>query len=540
MSRMHEFDFVVVGGGSAGCVVAARLSEDASVDTCLLEAGPSDWNPLYRVPMLAGRLYRARPNNWFYETEPQPHLDGRRIFWPRGRMLGGSFIFNGMVYIRGSAADFDGWAQRGNPGWSHADVLPAFRKSEGFAGPADRHHGTDGPLPVTPASRAYGLFDRFVEAGVAAGHPLNRDFNGDRQAGVGFYHFNILNGRRQTTATTFLAPARRRRNLTVRPSVRALRLVVEGGRIAGVEVLSGGRTTIVRARREVILCAGAVNTPQLLLLSGIGPAGHLASVGIRTLHDLPGVGENLHDHLDVAPAFACLQPVSMVDNLRLDRFALNLLRFAATGTGPAGASPIQAGGFFASRDGLEAPDLQAFLLPIAATNAALWMPLPGRRRPTDTFSIRIGPIRPQSRGHLRLRSADPLAAPLIQPNYLAAEADLTATVAGVRLVRDLVAGPAFDGIRGPELAPTAAARSDAEIAAWVRATASSVYHPVGTARMGPDPMAVVDARLKLRGLDGLRIADASVMPDIVSGNTNAATIMIGERAAAFALADART
>lgn len=525
-----EFDYVVVGGGSAGCVVAARLSEVAAASTCLLEAGPSDWNPAYRIPMLAGRLYRARANNWFYQTEPQAHLDGRQIFWPRGKMLGGSFIFNGMVYIRGNAADFDGWAQKGNAGWSYDAVLPAFCKSEAYCEGEGPFHGGDGPLPVNPPRRYYSLFQRFVDAGLEAGHPINPDFNGATQDGVGFYHFNIRGGRRQTTAASFLAPARRRANLTIKTLAMSRRLVIERDRVVGVEIQSRGRAELIRARREVILCAGAINTPQLMLLSGIGPGDHLTQLGIPVTHELPGVGENLHDHLDVALAYSATKPVSMVDNLRLDRFLMNLGR-AAFGTGPAGASPIESGGFFRSRDGLATPDVQAFMLPIAATNASLWSPF--SRRPIDTFAIRVGQIRPLSRGHLRLRSRDPLQPPLLQPNYLEHPADLAAQIAGVRIVRDIIRQAAFDDVRGQELAPGPHATTEDAVATWIRSVASSVFHPVGTARMGMDAMAVVDPKLRLRGLRGLRVADASVMPDIVGGNTNAATIMIAERAAEF-------
>lgn len=533
MRDANEFDYVIIGGGSAGCVVASRLSEDRDVKICLIEAGPSNWNPLYKVPMLAGRLYRAQLNNWFYFTEPQPNLNQRKIFWPRGRMLGGSFIFNGMVYIRGNASDYDNWSKNGNDGWSYSDVLPAFKKSERFCEGANPFHGSNGLLPVNKARKFYPIFDHFVDAGVQAGHKLNHDFNGQHQEGVGFYHFNIDSGLRQTTAATFLSNSKTLSNLQIFTNRLVAKILIEKGRAKGVLIDNNGRLEKVVARKEVILTAGALNTPQLLMLSGIGPADHLSKKGIKVVHDLKGVGDNLQDHLDVALSFKTKNNISMIDNLRLDRFILNLGK-AVFGSGPACASPIEAGGFFRSRSDCKEPDLQAFVLPIAATNAAIWSPFSSR--PTDTFAVRIGQVKPLSRGSLRLRSDNPLDHPIIQPNYLSEPSDLEAQIAGVHIIREIINQKAFRDTFSEELEPGPDATNKLAIADWIRKVASSVYHPVGTARMGVDEFAVVDPQLRVHGLEGLRIADASVMPEIVAGNTNAPTIMIAERAAEFVIA----
>lgn len=530
MPNTNEFDYIIIGGGSAGCVVASRLSENKDAKICLIEAGPSNWNPLYRVPMLAGRLYRAKLNNWFYFTEPQQHLNQRKIFWPRGRMLGGSFIFNGMVYIRGNAADYDRWSNEGNIGWSFSDVLPVFKKSENFCEGANLFHGENGPLPVNKARKFYPIFDHFVNAALQAGHTLNHDFNGTNQDGVGFYHFNIASGSRQTTADTFLRNSRASSNLRILTKRLVAKLLIKNGRATGVLVENNGRLETLFARNEIILTAGALNTPQLLLLSGIGPADHLCSKGIKVIHELKGVGENLQDHLDVALAFKAKKPVSMIDNLRLDNFILNLGK-AAFGLGPSCASPIEAGGFFKSRSDCKEPDLQAFVLPIAATNASIWNPFSSR--PSDTFAVRIGQVKPLSRGTVRLRSDNPLDHPVLQPNYLSEPADLEAQIAGVHIVREIINQKAFQQIVSEEIEPGLDATNKRSITDWIRNIASSAYHPVGTARMGVDELAVVDHQLKVRGLEGLRIADASVMPDIIAGNTNAPTIMIAERAAEF-------
>ena len=541
MPTAETYDYIIVGAGSAGCVVANRLSADPDCSVLLVEAGGRDRNPLFRLPMLMGRLFHSRICNWSYHTEPVPALEGRSLYWPRGKVLGGSSTINGMVYVRGNRHDYDRWAQMGLPGWSYDEVLPAFRRSEAHVERDDVYHHRAGELTVCRARGRNPLFDRFVEAGGQAGHPVNDDFNGAEQEGCGRYDFTIRRGKRWSTSFAFLRPVRHRRNLTVLTDALTRRVLVENGRASGVEVARNGQARRVGAAREVILSAGTVNSPQLLLLSGIGPPGELERHGIEVVHDLPGVGRNLQDHVDCVLSWECREPVTLYRDLRADRLAASIVRGMVFGEGIATTFPYEAGAFLRTRPELVAPDIQLHFMPALERTANLHFPNPFKRDPVEAnhgLTVRVGPIVPESRGTVTLRSADPAAPPRIQPNYLESEADLRTMIAGVRMVRDLMGQPALDRYRGRELAPGEEARTDREIETWLRASAMTTFHPVGTCKMGIDPMAVVDARLKVHGLEGLRIADASIMPIITSGNTNAPAIMIGEKAAEFLRGDA--
>ena len=536
MTRERSFDYIVVGAGSAGCVLANRLSADPERSVLLVEAGSKDRNPLFRLPMLMGKLFHSGIYNWRYHTEPVPSLDGRSLYWPRGKVLGGSSTINGMIYVRGNRHDYDRWAQMGLAGWSYDEVLPAFRRSEGHVERDGAFHGRAGELTVCRARSGNPLFDVFVEAGRQAGHPVNDDFNGPEQQGFGRYDFTIRRGKRCSTSAAFLHPIRHRRNLSIATECLVRRIVVEGQRATGIEIADGARARTVRAEREVILCAGTVNSPQLLMLSGVGPGDALKEHGIEVIHELPGVGRNLQDHVDCVIAYACTKPITLYRNLRADRLIGSVAQGMLFGRGVATTFPYEAGAFLKSRAELVAPDIQVHFMPALENAAKLHIPTHFRKTPVEVnhgFSMRVGPVNPESRGWIGLRSADPAAAPLIQPNYLQDDADCRTTIAGIRMVRDVVEQPAFAAYRGREIAPGADVRSDADLTRWLRAGAMTTFHPVGTCRMGTDPMAVVDARLAVHGIAGLRVADASVMPVIVSGNTNAPAIMIGEKAAEF-------
>ena len=525
-------DVLVVGAGSAGSVLAARLSEDSSRQVLLLEAGGRDRNPLFRVPLMTGVLLRSRYANWFYHTEPEAQLGGRSIFWPRGRVLGGSSAINGMVWARGRPSDYDAWAQAGLPGWSWDEALRAFRRIERFQGGESEAHGGSGPMPITDGGSRHPLLDAFVHAGAQAGHGVTGDFNAPPYEGVGRYHFTIAGGQRWSTARAFLQPGRKRPNLRVVPHARALRLLVEHGRVRGVITTAG-----TFHADEVVLCGGTVNSPQLLMLSGIGPAEELRALGIDPVLDLPGVGRNLQDHLLARVEHVSTQPVTLQSLTRLDRAALALGQALVLRSGPAASFPLAAGVFMRSHPGLEEPDLQAHFLP-GLTTATLRVPGlagPARAGQGHGFMANVTQMRPESRGSVTLRSADPMAAPVIRPNYLSDPRDRDALRRGVRMLRDIFAQTAFDAFRGPELSPGPAVQDDAALDAWLSRTADTMFHPVGTCRMGraEDLGAVVDPQLRVHGVDGLRVADAAVMPRITSGNTNAPAMLIGHRCADF-------
>ena len=531
-----EADFIVVGAGSAGCVLAARLSEDTGSRVVLLEAGEMRRSPIYTWPLLQGFAFSNPASNWGYETEPQAQLAGQRLAWPRGRMVGGSHAMNGMLYVRGNRQDYDHWRQLGNRGWGYRDVLPYFRRSEDHERGEDAYHGTGGPLHVRGARRSNPVFAAFVQAGVQAGFPENPDFNGAEQEGFGTFDFTIRKGLRWTTARGFLAPALKRGNLRLETGAQATRLLFEGRRAVGVAFRQGGRDIELRARREVILAGGAINSPQLLMLSGIGDAEHLRGLGIAPLHHLPGVGQNLQDHCDAEIDTLCTQPISVVDRLQFERATADVLKALLLRRGPFTESPMEAGAFLRVDPAAAAPDCQVHFKPFAGRFKDARLRLPFRppnpaRGELSAISLRVGPIRPESRGELRLRSADPFAHPVMDPRYLTAPHDMWLVRESLKIMRRVMAQPALAPFRGAELRPGAAVSTDAEWEAYIRANLLTVHHMAGTARMGADPMAVVSDELRVHGIEGLRVADASVMPTLTSGNTNAPTIMIAEKAA---------
>jgi choline dehydrogenase len=518
--KVERSDYVIVGAGSAGCVLAARLSADPGVRVVLLEAGGPDTRREIRIPAAFSRLFKT-DFDWAYETEPQARLDGRRLYWPRGKGVGGSGSMNAMLYVRGHRDDYDGWAKADNPGWGYWDVLPYFRRAERQARGASEYHGDDGPQRVADQRSVNPLSRAFVEAGVECGFPHNPDFNGAQQDGVGLYQVTQHRGARWSAADAYLRPALTRPNLTVITGAHVTRVRFEGTRAVGVDYVAGAQARTARAEREVILSGGAINSPQVLLLSGVGPADDLRGLGIEVVSDLPGVGANLQDHLATGVAFACPRAISLANAETLR----GLLGYLLLRRGPLTSCIAEAGGFVRTRPELARPDLQFHFAPVYFIDHGFARP------PGHGFTVGPTLLRPGARGRVSLRSADPLVPPAIQANYLAGERDLATLVAGVRLARRLAHARAFDPFRGAEILPGAAAADDAAIAAHVRATAQTLYHPVGTCRMGADARAVVDARLRVHGVEGLRVVDASIMPTIVGGNTNAPTIMIAEKAA---------
>jgi choline dehydrogenase-like flavoprotein len=519
-------DYVIVGAGSAGCVLAARLSEDPAVQVALLEAGAPDTSVLIHCP--AGFALQAKVGsaNWAFETEPQPGLNGRRGYQPRGKGLGGSSSVNAMIYTRGHAADYEAWAAEGNAGWGYADVLPYFRRAENNERGADAYHGAGGPLNVMDLMAPHRFAGVFVDAAKQAGYPENDDFNGARQEGVGIFQVTQKAGERCSAAKAYLTPNRHRPNLHVVTGAHATRVLMEGRRAVGVAYVQGGATKELRARREVLLSAGALLSPQLLMLSGIGPAAQLQQHGIAVVHDLPGVGRNLHDHVDV------VQVVEVPD--AKDLFGLSLsgaasalrgaVEWARHRRGILTTNFAEAGGFIRSGPGEPLPDLQLHFVVAKLVDH-------GRQTVFGHgYSCHVCLLRPKSRGALTLASADPFAAPRIDPNFLGEAEDTQRLVRGFRLMREILEQPAFAAFHGREHARSAHARDDASIEAFIRQHADTIYHPVGSCRMGSGALDVVDAQLRVHGIAGLRVVDASIMPSIVGGNTNAPAIMIAEKA----------
>ena len=533
-SETREFDYIIVGAGSAGCVLANRLSADGKHSVLLLEAGPKDSNLWIHVPLGYGKLFKEKTVNWMYQTEPEPGLGGRQVFQPRGKVLGGSSSINGLLYVRGQHEDYDRWRQRGNAGWGYDDVLPYFKKAEDQQRGADDYHGAGGPLPVSDMVHADPLSGAFIKAAVETGIPDNPDFNGATQEGAGWFQTTTRNGRRASTARSYLRPARARANLHVETSALARRILFEGRRAVGIEYGQEGRVRTARARREILVSSGAYNSPQLLQLSGVGPAELLRQHGIDVVLDAPGVGHDLQDHMQVRIVTRCTQAITLNDivNHPLRRIMAGA-RYAAFRKGPLTIAAGTSGAFFKTNPRLATPDIQIHFLPFSTDKMG------EKLHSFSGFSASVCQLRPESRGSLRIRSANPSDPPEIRINYLATEVDRNAFIDGFKILRKILAAPALKPYCVEEVYPGSGITSDDDILAYCRKTGSTVYHPTSTCRMGNDPMAVVDQRLRLRGIDGLRVVDASVMPDLMSGNTNAPTIMIAEKASDMILEDAR-
>lgn len=531
-SRSEEvFDYIVVGAGSAGCVLAARLSEDPATRVLLLEAGPRDSSPWIHLPIGYGKTMWSPVYNWRFETDPDPNMNGRRIYWPRGKTLGGSSSINGLIYIRGQREDYDHWAALGNPGWGYDEVLPYFVRSEGNQRGANEFHGGDGPLKVSDIGARHELIEAFIEGARQTGVPRTEDFNGAVQEGAGYYQLTTHRGLRCSTAKAYLAPARHRPNLRIETEALATGLVFEGRRAAGVRYRQGGVEKTARCRAEVLLSAGSIQSPQLLQLSGLGPRALLDRFGIAPVHELPGVGENLQDHLQIRLGYECTKPITTNDQLNSWAGQLGLgLEWLLHRSG-ALAIGINQGGCFmralkdeAGRPVAATPDIQFHVATLSADMAG------GKVHPYSGFTFSVCQLRPESRGHIRIRSTDAAEPPEMQPNYLATELDRATAVAGVKAARAIAEAPAMRPYVKREVKPGAQAASDAELLEFCRNNGATIFHPTGTCRMGHDPLAVVDARLRVHGIGGLRVVDCSAMPTLVSGNTNAPAVMMAEKA----------
>ncbi|MDC7700341.1 choline dehydrogenase [Vogesella indigofera] len=520
------FDYIIIGAGSAGCVLANRLTEDPNVSVLVLEYGGSDKSVIIQMPSAFSIPMNTKRFNWHFETEPEPHLGGRRLHCPRGKVLGGSSSINGLVYIRGNALDFDEWESLGAKNWGYRHCLPYFKRAENYKFGGDDYRGGDGPLATNNGNNmANPLYGAWVEAGAEAGYIKTDDCNGYMQEGFGAMHMTVKNGVRWSTANAYLRPAMQRPNLTVVTHAMTRRILLEGKRAVGVEFDQGGRTHTVRCRREVLVSSGPIGSPHLLQRSGIGPAAVLRQAGIEVKHDLPGVGENLQDHSEIYIQYTCKQPITLNGKMSLWGKAMIGLRWLLFKDGLGASNHFEAGGFIRSDKGLRWPDIQFHFLP-AAMRYDGDKPFKGHG-----FMVLTGPNKPKSRGYVRARSADPYQHPEIRFNYLESEEDREGFRRCVRLTREILAQPAMDSYRGEELAPGPQVQTDAEIDAFVRANMESTMHPCGSCRMGEDDMAVVDSELRVHGIARLRVIDSSVFPTEPNGNLNAPTIMLAERAA---------
>lgn len=526
-----RYDFIVVGAGAAGCLLANRLSANPANRVLLLEAGGKDWNPLIRMPLVAGLLYFTPSLNWGYATEAQSHMNGRSLKWPRGKVLGGSTAINGMMYMRGQRQDYDDWRQTGLSGWSYGDVLPFFKSFEqNVSHEGDNtYHGRNGELHTEKAKADHPLYDAWLDCARASGQIDNDDFNGAEQEGVGAYDFNIKDGRRVSAAAAFLEPIRNRQNLTVITRAQVQRLTIHDGVCTGLECRVGAQTKTYSANREVVLASGAINSPQLLQVSGIGDGATLQNLDIPVVVDRPAVGQNLQDHIGVYLQHKCLKPITLFGLMRPDRAVIAGLRQMLFGTGPAASVPLEVGGFLKTRPELDRPDIHVTFVPglsLATTQAGQMQ---------HGFLTNVYQLRPKSRGSISITSSDPMDKPSIDPNYLSDPDDIVCLRDGVRLIRSIAEQPALTPYRGDEISPGVDAVNDDQIDDWIRNSVDTIFHPVGTCRMGADDAAVLDGNLNVRGVSNLRVIDASAMPNIPSGNTGMPTMMIAEKGAAMIL-----
>ena len=530
---IETFDYIIVGAGSAGCVLANRLTASGRHRVLLLEAGGHDRYLWIHIPLGYGKLFVDQRVNWLYASEPEPELNNRSVIQPRGKVLGGSSSINGLLYLRGQPEDYDHWRQLGNTGWSFDDVLPYFRRAEHQERGEDALHGVGGPLAVSNVCEPHPLCEAFIESAEQAGFPRNDDFNGPTQEGAGYFQLTAKNGRRWSTAVGYLRQARRRPNLAIATDALATRILLSGRRAVGIEYRQGDTTRTAQASREVILSGGAFNTPQLLQISGIGPAPLLQQHGIEVIADMPGVGADLQDHLQVRIQYRCTEPITMNDVIRSWRHRMSAgLRYMLFRKGLLAIGAGYAGGFFCTSPAAATPDVQVhFIIFSGDSSGAALHPFPG-------FIASVCQLRPESRGFVHIKSADPAAAPAIQPRYLSSQFDRDVTVAGLKLLRRIMAQPAMRRFIAEERVPGPQVESDADLLAFARSAGTTVFHPTSTCRMGNDDTAVVDERLRVRGIGNLRVVDASIMPTVVSGNTNAAAVMIGEKGADMILHDA--
>ena len=527
MPMTQAFDYIVVGAGSAGCVLAARLSEDPAARVLLLEAGPPDRSIWIHLPIGYGKTMWSPRYNWCFHTDPDPNMNGRRIYWPRGKTLGGSSAINGLIYIRGQHQDYDHWARLGNAGWSHDEALPYFIRSEANQRGANRWHGDSGPLKVSDIGARHELIEAFIDGAQEIGVARNDDFNGAQQEGAGYYQLTTSKGLRCSTATAYLRPARPRANLTVLCNARALRVLLRGGRARGIEYLHEGERRTALADSEVLLSAGAIQSPQLLQLSGIGPAALLRQHDIEVVHDAPGVGENLQDHLQIRLSYECAKPVTTNDQLNswVGQATIGL-QWLLRRQGPLAVGINQGGCFMRALSQSATPDIQFHVATLSADMAG------GKVHPWSGFTLSICQLRPESRGRIRITSTDPLAVPSMQPNYLATSADRATAIAGIKAAREIAGTSAMSPYIRREIKPGPQVRDDEGLLQFARDNGATIFHPSGTCMMGPphDPLAVLDERLRVRGVMGLRVVDCSAMPTLVSGNTNAPVIMMAEKA----------